>query len=674
MADVVSIEEANKIRVAMGMKPLPVPGGGSASGPVFKESDSEDDSEDEPASTLETRAAAAGDNWKKLQDEENAKAKAQARKEAIKKARDQAQRFAKLEGKSLGEGDDLDAKSWLAGQKKRQKKIEKARRLEQELAEREQQAEYTSADLAGVKVAHELDAFDEGGEQILTLKDAAVDDDEAADELEAADLREVEKANERLESKKRKRVYDPNETAEDGQNTILAQYDEEIEGKKGKAFTLDGQGRTEEEKLQAAVGGTSGKSKSIKISLDMLKEDDGPPPSDYLDPSEIKIKKPKKSKKSKSLRKKAVDEDDIIPPGGAPEPAAAQNGESMDLDVPETSVPAKRKSTVDDNFVDDEDLQAQLAMQRRAALKKRKKMRPEDLARQFREEESATPGVVESTEDGGDEPGLVIDETTEFVANLQKPAEPERRRQKSSQPRSRGVSMAAGIHDEEGDLNMESYAQVEDEEDREARATRSVSATQDVTTTGLDEEMRVDQGLGATLALLRQRGVLQDSNADEQVTGYREHQKFVTQKMKAEEEAERRAKLQRERDRASGRLDNMSGKDREALAQKSNQDRDRLESRKMGDLFNKDYKPNVELKYVDEYGRHMNQKEAFKHLSHQFHGKGSGKQKLEKHLKKIEEEKKKESTSLLDSSQATGMNNAAGATARKNRQAGVRLQ
>ena len=93
----------------------------------------------------------------------------------------------------------------------------------------------------------------------------------------------------------------------------------------------------------------------------------------------------------------------------------------------------------------------------------------------------------------------------------------------------------------------------------------------------------------------------------------------------------------------------------------------------MTDIFNREYMPNVQLKYVDEFGRSMNQKEAFKHLSHQFHGKGSGKQKTEKHLKKIDDDKKREAQSALDSSQATGINNAMGATAKKNRQAGVRL-
>jgi U4/U6.U5 tri-snRNP-associated protein 1 len=66
----------------------------------------------------------------------------------------------------------------------------------------------------------------------------------------------------------------------------------------------------------------------------------------------------------------------------------------------------------------------------------------------------------------------------------------------------------------------------------------------------------------------------------------------------------------------------------------------------------------------------LSAKEAFKHLSHQFHGKGSGKQKQEKRLKKIEDEKKRMAASSLDASQyVSGMGDK-----KKNKQAGVRLQ
>src|SRR4051812_3160433 len=173
MVDAISIEETNRLRVSLGMKPLPVPG--APSGPVFKEAASSP--EDEAASTLESRQAEGYENYRKLQEAEEAKKKREAKAEAIKKARDTAKRFLKLEGKGLGDADeeeDLDARSWLIKQKKRQKEIEKARKREKEIAEAEAVPEYTAKDLAGVKVGHELDTFEEGEEQVLTLKDTTI--------------------------------------------------------------------------------------------------------------------------------------------------------------------------------------------------------------------------------------------------------------------------------------------------------------------------------------------------------------------------------------------------------------------------------------------------------------------------------------------------------------------
>ena len=50
------------------------------------------------------------------------------------------------------------------------------------------------------------------------------------------------------------------------------------------------------------------------------------------------------------------------------------------------------------------------------------------------------------------------------------------------------------------------------------------------------------------------------------------------------------------------------------------------------------YKPDFKLDYVDEKGRMMGQKEAFRYLSHKFHGKGPGKNKIDKRMKKMEQE------------------------------------
>jgi U4/U6.U5 tri-snRNP-associated protein 1 len=71
---------------------------------------------------------------------------------------------------------------------------------------------------------------------------------------------------------------------------------------------------------------------------------------------------------------------------------------------------------------------------------------------------------------------------------------------------------------------------------------------------------------------------------------------------------------------------------------KYDRNRDRFSSGPLADFSEKrDYKPDVKLTYIDERGHNMNEKEAFRYLSHKFHGKGSGKKKTEKRLKKDQE-------------------------------------
>lgn len=673
MADL-SIDEANKIRLSMGLPALP---GGSTSaapdGPAFKPAEQGDDSDDEPASTIDTRQAAAHDNWLKLNAEQEAKKKREERAAAIKKERERAARTAKLEGQGLAdEGNDDDDMAWLKGSKKRQKKILKAEQMQKDLEERERQAreamQYTETDLAGVKVGHEVDQFDDGEDQILVLKDTAVDAEDD-DELEALALKEKERLQERQDSKKRKRAYDPND--ENGQKSILAQYDEEIEGKKSRTFTLDGKGRTVED-VQAAAA-SAAQPKRVAISLDILKDD--APANDYMDLSEIKMKKPKKKKNKKAKRERVEDDDEMALP------AAGELAETMELDGAETTAPKpKKKSVFDESFIDDDDLQANLAAQRQKALKKRKRTRPEDIARQLREEASApqTLDIAEPKEDG-DADGLVIDETTEFVQNLGANAdddeeeEAQRRRRKASHV-SDGIKTEQPM-DDDGDIDMsQSYAEAAEAEDvRERSLSRAGSV--DNTDTGLEAEKTVDGGMGATLALLRQRGlVAAETDASSKNALYRDRQKFLADKQRAESEAERQRKIARERERNSTRWNTMTPREREEWARKQNTNADVSESRRLAEIFNKEYKPNVELNYVDEHGRQMNQKEAFKQLSHQFHGKGSGNTKTKKHLDKVAQEKKKMAESSLEVTRAGGVGSAHDQQAKKLKTAGVRLQ
>ncbi|KAL8668412.1 MAG: hypothetical protein Q9168_006955 [Polycauliona sp. 1 TL-2023] len=666
MADVLSVQEANKIRAAIGLKPLPVPG--ADSGPTFKNDKADQSSSDgEEESTLESRQAQGYDNWKKLQDEQDAKAKREAKNEAIKKARDAARKFSKLEGKGLGEAEeaaDLDTKAWLLQQKKRQRKLERERlrKLEKELEEREQAADHTAEDLAGVKVAHGLDDFENGGEQILTLKDAGIlENEEEGDELENQEMKEREALQDRMDVKKKKPVYDPHATDEAGESTILKHYDETIDGKKRKRFTLDGQGSTAEEReaMRESVGK---KLRTQAISLDIVNE---LPVSDYKEEQEARIRKSKKKAK-KSTRQRPVDEDDIVPLPAESAPLVGDGGMDVDIGPTHAAVPEPVENTTSMN--DDDDLQANLAIQRKAALKKRKRTRPEDLARQLQDEaEEAKNKMAEDDQD--EEGGLVIDETSEFVANLRRSPEPQKPRTAETATSPSTVKHESPGPDQERDVDMDAQS---DDEQRIKRETAS-PAKNEMTGTGLDEEANINQGIGATLALLSQRGLIKNDQEGDINALHRERNRFLAEKQKREAEAERKARQQRERDRASGRFDRMSAREREDDARQENKRRDQAESRHQVEIYAKEYKPNVQLKYFDDHGRPMTAKEAFKHMSHQFHGKGSGKQKTEKHLKKIDDSKRREAMSSLDASQATGMNSAMGATAKKNRQAGVRL-
>nr|CAH7745441.1 unnamed protein product [Callosobruchus chinensis] len=60
------------------------------------------------------------------------------------------------------------------------------------------------------------------------------------------------------------------------------------------------------------------------------------------------------------------------------------------------------------------------------------------------------------------------------------------------------------------------------------------------------------------------------------------------------------------------------------------------------------FKPNVKLEYIDDEGRVLNSKEAFRYLSHKFHGKGPGKNKIEKRIKKSTQEQLMKKMSSTD--------------------------
>jgi U4/U6.U5 tri-snRNP-associated protein 1 len=365
---------------------------------------------------------------------------------------------------------------------------------------------------------------------------------------------------------------------------------------------------------------------------------------------EIKIKKPKK-KKSKHTRQKPQDEDDIFPLDNG-----TADNEAMDTDYQEP-IASKKRKVADDSFVDDEDLQASLAISRKNALKKRKRTRPEDIARQLKDQEDDVDENAGESQQGT----LVIGEISEFVSGLSKPDEEERRKPRQA----RSTTKTPGPDDED-------HVMKDETEDDEVKTTwPSEQDTRE--DPGEDEEKVVGEGMGAALALLRERGLIEASHGDDYYENLRNREEFLSRKRMLQEELDEDTRKQRERDRANGRLDKMTMQNREEYARQQNTWRDHQQSKRMAELFQAGYKPNVNIQYTDEFGRALDQKEAFKHLSHQFHGKGSGKGKTEKRLKKIADEKRREGQSMFDASQNGGMSQATAQQLKKRKEAGVRL-
>ncbi|RUP43798.1 SART-1 family-domain-containing protein, partial [Jimgerdemannia flammicorona] len=107
--------------------------------------------------------------------------------------------------------------------------------------------------------------------------------------------------------------------------------------------------------------------------------------------------------------------------------------------------------------------------------------------------------------------------------------------------------------------------------------------------------------------------------------------------LQREREREREKKRDKERAAAAGRGGSSRELDREKEYEASYREREKLREWEQRMV---NYKPDVNLEYVDEFGRQMTTKEAFRFLSHKFHGKTSGKAKTEKRLKKLEEERR----------------------------------
>ena len=630
---------------------------------------------------------------------------------------------AKLKGATLGDSskdDSLDTAAWLKKQKKRAKQREKelAERRAREMEEADRAAAYDERDLEGLKVGHGAEAFESGEDVILTLKDSRVlgEDgkslnaraehraDFAEDELQNVNLVDDEKVRAAKE-RKRKALeqytgYDDDEFDESriGRKAdILGKYDDEfLTGNvKTEGFRLgaaiEKKPEAEEDSEMIALGHEP--ANKVKLDLNFAKDFEV---SDYMKEGDAGFKQRKVSSKERTMfgadgvqKKKSK--------------RSTRKAEGDDDDMAVDGEPTFEKRVVEDgpqNLVDDDDLQAALARQRRLNTKKAPKVKSEDLVAQLasrRQEEDST-----APQDDGDEDGrITFDDTSEFVRNvtLESRAAPVKRERAASPvagPSQQPVvvkieaeaadnvnALVNGDEDEEMDsddedealaeiaaregLSIQEYrikidAQMQEMEKVKAEGAEASQAwiatmQADVQAAATESEPVVGSGMAGVLNLLRQQGALQ-KRSDEDAERER------IQKQRDLWLADyRRRQAQRELERIQARGGNKDQAQREW----ENRMREQQEAKDALELY-QNYKPDINIVYHDEFGRgklsaHDPLGELMRRNDTQGSmevalaqvpvrvadlsedkltrsGKSSGRMKTEKRLKKIAEERK----------------------------------
>lgn len=503
-------------------------------------------------------------------------------------------------------------------------------------------AAYDERDLVGLRVAHDTDELVEGEDVVLTLRDARVLDGEE-DELQNVALADREADAARAERARRAKAqytgYDDEEftTNRIGKKAeVLSKYDDgfSADTSRTEGFRL---GEAPPPKVVVEEDEDMGRApdSKVKLSLDFAQDWEV---DDYMREGD-KGFKVKKRKVKRKTRQREVD----------PEDEAA-------MDV-EPTFEKRRVEDTPDNLVDDDDLQAALARSRRANNKK-KRVRPEDLAERIKAEREAEPEKDKEDEDDG---RITFDETSEFVRNVT--VEGKIGRPKSASAAGTPAPAAASEEPEESKPQVIQVERVEgiedaemsDEEDgddelAEMAAREGLSLAEyrqkidaqmaEMSTLGAEdapptEEPKITQGMAGALALLRNQGSLEKKDA---ATVEAEKRKERLQKQHDLWLADHKRRLAREEMEKLAARGTAHQKD-QAQREYENRQREMAEAKAALEEF-KHYRPEVELKYHDEFGREMTPKEAWKSLSHRFHGKTSGRMKTEKRLKKIEEERK----------------------------------
>lgn len=650
-----SIAETNKLRAKLGLKPL--------EDDSAKPADGDDSYDKRPEVFVKTENISDKIEAEKVKD----------RIAVVREKRKYAEKLRST--KTLADSDsDEDVVSWVEKQRELEKKKaeQKAKELEELDREIERQQEqesriqraYRQEHLKGLTVAHSVDTVKEGTQVVLTLRDKDILGEENEDVLENVNLVDDEKAAENVINRKRGiNDYNPYDLGEDGEGKgMLSKYDETITGKVKQKFTI---GSTAMDDVQQKIKAMREAATSGKTLFSL--EDSGVKSfasEFYTEEEMLKFKKPKKVRKKQTLRKRNT-ADDILPDSSTT--LTSDLGSRTKAEVPDSEKAEKPKTAekisstkkiIDTNLIlrevekmetDDgeEDLSAILVddeaeKELQEALERARKLKEKAKSEDAKLEEFARKIVVktedEEMEASSSQSAVVFNATSEFCRNLgdvssytagpsavrdsdDEDEEVIRKREEKRDIRVVSTKKPKADEQRKGDWRQVDL-DAEEEDAYQSKPSSSGSSQKSrrkviKSAPILEEEPDASQGVAAALRLAMTKGYL-----DKEVTKSAPQKKAIEAVSYTIEEKFHDEEKGRGRDRYAGPLSEFKDKS--------------------------GYKPDVKLEYVDDHGRVMSQKEAFRVLSHKFHGKGPGKNKIDKRQQKLLQESKLRQMSSID--------------------------
>lgn len=515
--------------------------------------------------------------------------------------------------------------SWVSKSRKLEKvkdsQKEKARLRSRLLEERdnyeedEDEAQHSSRDLAGVKILHGLDKVIEGGAVVLTLKDQNIladgDLNEDADMLENIEIGEQKMRDEAYKAANKKTSIYEDKFCEDPsiERKMLPQYDDKV---LDEGVTLDergrfsGQAEKKLEELRKRLQGSSTNNQFEDLTTASKVS------SDYYTQEEmLQFKKPKKRKalrKKEKLNIEALEAEAVAAGLGEEDLGSRKKKRGHDrrdeqekseaeqrssayqsayARAEEASKALKLKQTIiskeDDNIVfteEDEDLQKSLKMARNWALRKQNVgigAQAVALLAQSRTENLNSQEKDSSTIDS-ESNKVVFTEMEEFVTSLQLDEGVHKTEDKDAfmDEDDERPTLNSENKEEAGDLVV-----INDSTMEEVVADENEDVALDETI----HEAPLGKGISGALRLLKERGSLKET------------------------------------------------------VDWGGRNTDKKKSKLVG-INDPDEPKEIRIERVDEFGRIMTPKEAFRKLSHAFHGKEPGKMKKEKRIKQAQEELK----------------------------------